>query len=101
LDNVDDPATIEALLGRIPGGDVLVTTRRDLTWTRWGLTALRLKVLSPSSSVELLRDLIRDTDINNIDTDPENGRSVSAVTSGVDTGDCLARKGADVDRVSL
>ncbi|MFF5083642.1 FxSxx-COOH system tetratricopeptide repeat protein [Actinoplanes sp. NPDC000266] len=58
LDNVEDFAEIEPLLGQLRGrGRVLVTTRRDLggtVWERFRLTPLRLTALDRASSVELL-----------------------------------------------
>src|SRR5262249_47127669 len=49
LDNVEQPADILHLLGQVDGTHVLVTTRRDLGWQRYGLVPLRLGVLHPAA----------------------------------------------------
>jgi tetratricopeptide (TPR) repeat protein len=56
LDNVDDPAVITPLLGTLTTGDILITTRRDITWTDYGATPVTLDLLSRPASVELLRE---------------------------------------------
>ncbi|MFG1883772.1 tetratricopeptide repeat protein [Micromonospora sp. NPDC049102] len=61
LDNVEDVEHILGLLGMVRGGgDVLVTTRRDVggAWSRRsGLAPLRLGVLARTASVDLLHQL--------------------------------------------
>jgi tetratricopeptide (TPR) repeat protein len=57
LDNVEDPAHIENVVGQLDGTHVLVTTRRDLGWQRLGLTQLRLGVLTPGPAIDLLTEL--------------------------------------------
>ncbi|WP_275410937.1 DUF4062 domain-containing protein, partial [Paractinoplanes rishiriensis] len=61
LDNVEDLADIEPLLGQVAGrGHVVVTTRRELgtaRWARLGLAPLRLEVLDRAASVQLLHRL--------------------------------------------
>lgn len=58
LDNVEDIAGTEALLGHVAGkGRVLITTRRNLgtaRWSRLGLAPLNLGVLDQSASVRVL-----------------------------------------------
>jgi tetratricopeptide (TPR) repeat protein len=58
LDNVEDPALVEPLLGRLHSGQILVTTRRELSWRRWGLRELFLTPLDDEASLELLFELI-------------------------------------------
>ncbi|MFF5083645.1 tetratricopeptide repeat protein [Actinoplanes sp. NPDC000266] len=68
LDNVEDIADIEPLLGQVAGhGRLVVTTRRDLglaRWTRFGLTPMRLGVLEPAASVRLLVRLTGSDDVD-------------------------------------
>ncbi|WP_158708544.1 FxSxx-COOH system tetratricopeptide repeat protein [Streptomyces sp. NRRL S-244] len=52
LDNVEDPAHIRPLLDRIPGGLVLITSRRATGWHH-DATSSRLGTLSPTDAVEL------------------------------------------------
>ncbi|MDQ0605416.1 tetratricopeptide (TPR) repeat protein [Streptomyces canus] len=52
LDNVEDPVHIRPLLDRLPGGRVLVTTRRATGWHR-DATAIRLGVFDPAEAVDL------------------------------------------------
>jgi tetratricopeptide (TPR) repeat protein len=54
LDNVEDPAHIEALAAQLGGGHLLVTSRRAVDWSRLGLRAVRLGVLNRPDSVALL-----------------------------------------------
>ena len=67
LDNVEDVADIEPLLGQVAGrGRVVVTTRRNLgtaRWVRLGLTPLRLGVLDRAASVQLLSRLTGSGDV--------------------------------------
>ncbi|MFE6481575.1 tetratricopeptide repeat protein [Streptomyces sp. NPDC057757] len=53
LDNVTDPADIEDLLARAPGGRFLITTRRGATSWRGIAEPLDLDVLEPAEAVEL------------------------------------------------
>ncbi|MFF4277076.1 tetratricopeptide repeat protein [Streptomyces sp. NPDC001536] len=66
LDNVEDPAHIRPLLDRLPGGRVLITTRRATGWHR-DATAIRLGVFDPAEAVDLFTRILthhgpRDTD---------------------------------------
>ncbi|MFI1360214.1 tetratricopeptide repeat protein [Streptomyces sp. NPDC020898] len=66
LDNVEDPAHIRPLLDRLPGGRVLITTRRATGWHH-DATAIRLGVLAPAEAVDLFTRILthhdpRDTD---------------------------------------
>ncbi|MEU0940476.1 tetratricopeptide repeat protein [Embleya sp. NPDC005971] len=71
LDNVEDPAHVRPLLDRIPGGRVLITTRRATDWHR-DATTLRLDTLQPSESLDLFtRILTHDT--------PQDTRGAEAV----------------------
>lgn len=59
LDNVERPKDVDALLGSLVGGHVLVTTRQATGWhARCGL--LPLDVLSEDTAVELLGRLVTD-----------------------------------------
>jgi tetratricopeptide (TPR) repeat protein len=53
LDNVEDPADVEPLLGQLDDGYVIVTSRRD---TEWGRLAdpVRLDVLGPAAAAQIL-----------------------------------------------
>jgi tetratricopeptide (TPR) repeat protein len=53
LDNVNEPAHIEALLAGAEGGHVLVTSRRDVRWPG-RTTALKLDVLDREAAVTLI-----------------------------------------------
>ena len=53
LDNVEDPADIEPLLGEMGGGHVIVTSRRDADWGRLA-DPVRLGVLDPVAAVQVL-----------------------------------------------
>jgi len=55
LDNVEDPADVAGLLGRLAGGRVLVTSRRSRWSPTLGVTALPLDLLPRADSIELLR----------------------------------------------
>jgi tetratricopeptide (TPR) repeat protein len=53
VDNVEDPADMEPLLGQAGAGHVIVTTRRDTDWAR--LTdPVRLDILDPAPAVLVL-----------------------------------------------
>ncbi|MEV4888076.1 tetratricopeptide repeat protein, partial [Nonomuraea sp. NPDC055795] len=58
FDNVEEPAHVEPYLARLNGGQVLITTRRDVGWRHLGITPLRLDTLARPASVRLLGDLI-------------------------------------------
>ena len=50
LDNVEDPADVEQLLGQLaPCGHIVLTTRRDVDWRRVAVP-VRLDVLDPGSA---------------------------------------------------
>ncbi|MFD4525152.1 tetratricopeptide repeat protein [Streptomyces sp. NPDC058470] len=53
LDNVSDPADIQPLLARVPGGRFLITTRRSATSWRGIAEPLDLDVLELAEAVEL------------------------------------------------
>jgi tetratricopeptide (TPR) repeat protein len=53
LDNVEDLADIEPLLGQLDGGHVIVTSRRDFDWGRLA-DPVRLGVLAPDAATQLL-----------------------------------------------
>lgn len=61
LDNVEDIADVEPLLGQVTGrGRVLITTRREIgaaRWARLGLNPLRLDVLDRAASIRVLTRL--------------------------------------------
>ncbi|MBG0826142.1 tetratricopeptide repeat protein, partial [Planomonospora sp. ID91781] len=54
LDNVTHPGHLTDLLGRVPDGRVLVTSRLGEGWHRVGAVVLRLDVLSQEQSIALL-----------------------------------------------
>jgi hypothetical protein len=54
LDNVNDPADIAPLTGRVPTGRFLVTSRLAVGWHAITSSVLRLGVLSVDNAVELL-----------------------------------------------
>ncbi|MFB9364493.1 NB-ARC domain-containing protein, partial [Actinoplanes nipponensis] len=62
LDNVEDPGDIETLLGGVDSGRVLVTTRRDIDWTGYGLTPIRLSTLTQAEAVQMLCERTRQDD---------------------------------------
>ncbi|MFC4912225.1 tetratricopeptide repeat protein [Actinomadura gamaensis] len=53
LDNVTDPAHTARVLGRLEGGHVLITSRRDVRWPGRANT-VRLDLLAPDASAELI-----------------------------------------------
>ncbi|MEH0975282.1 FxSxx-COOH system tetratricopeptide repeat protein [Micromonospora sp. CPCC 205546] len=57
LDNVTDPAHFADLLGRLPRGRILVTSRRATGWPDI-VTPLRLNVLELDQAVELLTEIV-------------------------------------------
>ncbi len=57
LDNVEDPRHIRPLLDRMPGGRVLVTTRRATGWHH-DATAIRLGVFDPDDAVDLFTRIL-------------------------------------------
>ncbi|WP_406283614.1 tetratricopeptide repeat protein [Embleya sp. NBC_00896] len=57
LDNVDDPAHIRPLLDRVPGGRVLITTRRATGWHHHA-TTIRLGVFDPAEAVDLFTRIL-------------------------------------------
>ncbi len=54
LDNVEDRSHVEGLLGRLSGGRVLLTSRRDLDWDQLVDGCIRLDLLTPDAAVDLL-----------------------------------------------
>jgi tetratricopeptide (TPR) repeat protein/transcriptional regulator with XRE-family HTH domain len=54
LDNVEDPADVAALLGRLSGGRVLITSRRDSGWQDLVDASISLEVLHPAAAEQLL-----------------------------------------------
>ncbi len=57
LDNVEDPQHITGLLAQLDTGRVLITTRRDIGWSRFGAAPLRLGLFTRGESVDLLARL--------------------------------------------
>ncbi|MEU7891209.1 tetratricopeptide repeat protein [Microbispora bryophytorum] len=55
FDNVEQVADIEPYLGRLRGGHVLITTRRDIGWQE---APINLDVLTSDAAARLLADLI-------------------------------------------
>jgi tetratricopeptide (TPR) repeat protein len=53
LDNVEDPADVEPLLGQVGSGHVIVTSRRDADWGRLA-DPVRLDVLDPAAATQVL-----------------------------------------------
>ena len=53
LDNVEDPADVEPLLGQLDGGHVIVTSRRDTDWGRLA-DPVRLDVLESDAAAQVL-----------------------------------------------
>lgn len=53
LDNVNDPADVDSLLGQLTGGHILITTRRDTGWDQVA-DPIRLDILDPCPAAELL-----------------------------------------------
>jgi tetratricopeptide (TPR) repeat protein len=60
LDNADNPSVIQPLLGRLHRGNVIVTSRRNLSWRQWGLLELPLMPLSKTESMQLIHEYLRD-----------------------------------------
>ncbi|WP_344448879.1 hypothetical protein, partial [Acrocarpospora macrocephala] len=58
LDNVEQAADIIPYLGRLSGGQVLITTRRSIGWRELGSTPIDLNVLAPGAAAALLADLV-------------------------------------------
>lgn len=61
LDNVNDPKEVAPLLGRVPGGHVLITTRRATGWQGIA-TPVGLDVLEPDEAVDLLTRFATDAE---------------------------------------
>ncbi|MEW2524448.1 tetratricopeptide repeat protein, partial [Streptomyces sp. NPDC047071] len=66
LDNVEDPQHIRPLLDRLPGGRILITTRRATGWHHHA-TAICLDVFDPAEALDLFTRILthhgpRDTD---------------------------------------
>ncbi|MHB9849109.1 tetratricopeptide repeat protein [Streptomyces krungchingensis] len=57
LDNVEDPRHIRPLLDRVPGGRLLITTRRATGWHHEA-TATRLGVFNPAEAVDLFTRIL-------------------------------------------
>ncbi|MFI7337280.1 FxSxx-COOH system tetratricopeptide repeat protein [Streptomyces sp. NPDC050085] len=57
LDNVEDLRHIRPLIGRVPGGRVLVTTRRATGWHH-DATAIHLGVFEPADAVDLFTRIL-------------------------------------------
>jgi tetratricopeptide (TPR) repeat protein len=53
LDNVEDPADVEPLLGQLGGGHVIITTRRDADWGRLA-DPVQLDLLDPAAAAQVL-----------------------------------------------
>jgi hypothetical protein len=53
LDNVEDPADIEPLLGQLGSGHVIITSRRDADWSQLA-DPVRLDVLTPGAATQVL-----------------------------------------------
>ena len=53
LDNVDDPADVDGLLGQLRGGHIVLTTRRDVDWQRIA-TPIRLDILDPGPAAQII-----------------------------------------------
>jgi tetratricopeptide (TPR) repeat protein len=53
LDNFEDPADVEPLLGQLSSGHVIMTSRRDADWGRLG-GPLQLDVLDPAAATWVL-----------------------------------------------
>jgi tetratricopeptide (TPR) repeat protein/transcriptional regulator with XRE-family HTH domain len=54
LDDVRDPADVAPLLGRLSGGQVLITSRRDAGWEELADVSVTLTVLDPAAATRLL-----------------------------------------------
>lgn len=66
LDNVDDPRDIGSLLAELPHGRFLITSRRAYGWQGLAET-VRLGVLTPDESVELLARIVTRAERHNLD----------------------------------
>ena len=53
LDNVNDPAEVDDLLGQLDGGHIVITTRRDTGWDQIA-DPIRLNVLDPGPAADLI-----------------------------------------------
>ncbi|WP_433384360.1 FxSxx-COOH system tetratricopeptide repeat protein [Actinoplanes sp. CA-142083] len=62
LDNVEQRADVEPLLGQLDGGHVVITTRRDVGWDDITDSCLRVEVLDPGAAVDLLLRLSAEQD---------------------------------------
>ncbi|MFF5075812.1 tetratricopeptide repeat protein [Actinoplanes sp. NPDC000266] len=62
LDNVEELADVEQLLGQLDTGHVLITTRRDLAWEQLIDGCLRLDLLDREAAVRLLLERSGQTD---------------------------------------
>ncbi|WP_030455783.1 NB-ARC domain-containing protein [Herbidospora cretacea] len=58
FDNVEDAGDLHPYLGRLTGGHVLITTRRDTGWRDLGCTPISLEVLDPEPARQLLTQKI-------------------------------------------
>ncbi|MBB6550178.1 tetratricopeptide repeat protein [Nonomuraea rubra] len=58
FDNVEDAEDLHPSLGRLSGGRVLITSRRDTGWQDVGCTPISLEVLEPEAARQLLAKLI-------------------------------------------
>ncbi|WP_218721619.1 FxSxx-COOH system tetratricopeptide repeat protein [Nocardia sp. MH4] len=58
LDNVERLADIDAVLARAQGGRIVLTSRLATGWGLVGAQVVRVDVLDPDQSVELLTDLV-------------------------------------------
>ncbi|WP_198169417.1 tetratricopeptide repeat protein [Herbidospora daliensis] len=58
FDNVEDARDLHPYLGRLTGGHVLITTRRDTGWRDLGCTPISLEVLDPEPAQRLLTRMI-------------------------------------------
>ncbi|MEV0766143.1 FxSxx-COOH system tetratricopeptide repeat protein [Nocardia sp. NPDC050435] len=70
LDNVEDPADIEPVLARARGGRIVLTSRLATGWARTGATVVRVDVLDPADSVELLSGLVTEAGPRDLDGAP-------------------------------
>ena len=55
LDNVENPTRIAPALATLTTGDILITTRRNIAWSDFGIAALNLDMLPRPASIALLR----------------------------------------------
>ncbi|NAS27379.1 tetratricopeptide repeat protein [Herbidospora sp. NEAU-GS84] len=58
FDNVERPDDLHPYLGRLSGGSVLITTRRDIGWRTLGCVPIDLGVLDARAATAVLADLI-------------------------------------------